>query len=980
MSSRYELQAHIQPLVVAPRTEGVFDQREITIQSYQTTVPFDYAKLDAGLGKAWLTPQIRFGVFARLDTKTADSLNVVLGLQDELTVRTYDYDERRPLWYSWQNVVVDTVNLRYFKDENGLLRITTTGGGQRITDDRLHEFNSGFLGIPQESVSKRQFDLGKLRDLCFNRFLERLYMLRFSDPSGKEYRSIDHALFQSRKYIDPEAERLLEVRSDTNATVESFESDTPVDTSDLAAEIRVRFTIRGLSGSLRLKFPKVVYRKPMTTPEEQVRVFYRLVDVTVSSILDDNYYTTQKTSLDDLRVNPCLHPDLMDLAPFREVLVIAEARRSFLLDIDLNAAWHKWLPPLRAIDELLQSDVIAEDVKDIVQELVRLAPTVAARLLSTCRGDAKTYGLGGIVASALASGLQALPPVVRAQAEEQILAWTIEREVDSWEIDVEKSEFGALGLRWRIDDIAFDHLPAVVWKLFGVIHAKLTTSSDDVGCLLCKYDWCVTVAKSLPSNHSRNPAAFRLIAENRIPKSVSEATRVLKRPVSSIDELDEAVLNQFGLPLWPLFSACRENGDVRLSNEGIGSALAVRIYAGNTNPRGGEHSAETVLGPGDTMSHPLTGDHAAVDVKFEKYGRAYSVKVPILGENTPTVALDNRRIIATAINRKRITTLQEYRQQIDPDQIVVGSSPGLLEVFEQIHYANLTDGPPAVLLLGEPGVGKTHIADLIHKSSSRALKPFEVVNAGSGGGDINLQRGEWIGYGKGHGLQHIDKKGHPGHLMRANGGTLFVDEIASFSIELQTIFLSVLERRAVQKVGGESLTSDVRCILATNADLEKAVAEGKFRRDLLDRIPVKIRIPPLRERKGDILLLARKFAGNRQILPRCLIALLRHEWPDNIRGMKLKMDLAIARMKSGKLTAIGLEHLDLPDEVISRVEDLDEDVCLRELWTLADKLAHDEGYEHGTGLQRRAGEIMGVRESQASKAYQTYGFSNAASA
>lgn len=142
MPLRYEPKDHIQQLDTAPRAVGILDQREITIQSFQTTVPFDYKVLTTGLEKAWLTPQIRFGVFARSDTNGKDALNVVLGLQDELTIRAYDYDNRRPLWFSWQDTVVDTVNIHYFQDEDGLLRFTTTGGGQRITDDRLHEFNS----------------------------------------------------------------------------------------------------------------------------------------------------------------------------------------------------------------------------------------------------------------------------------------------------------------------------------------------------------------------------------------------------------------------------------------------------------------------------------------------------------------------------------------------------------------------------------------------------------------------------------------------------------------------------------------------------------------------------------------------------------------------------------------------------------------------------------------------------------------------
>src|SRR5262249_18834718 len=151
------------------------------------------------------------------------------------------------------------------------------------------------------------------------------------------------------------------------------------------------------------------------------------------------------------------------------------------------------------------------------------------------------------------------------------------------------------------------------------------------------------------------------------------------------------------------------------------------------------------------------------------------------------------------------------------------------------------------------------------------------VNAGGGGGDINIQRGEWIGYGKGHGIQGIDKNGRPGHLMDANGGTLFIDEFDALSLDLQVCFLSVLEKRSIQKVGGESFTPDVRCIFATNADVEREVARRTLRRDLLDRISFRIAIPPLRERRGDILLLAKHFAADHEIRDRCLIALLRYQ-------------------------------------------------------------------------------------------------------
>src|SRR5262249_10462217 len=315
MSSRYDPKDHIQPLVVAPRAEGILDQREITIHSYQTTVPFDFDALDAALGKAWLTPQIRFGVFSRIPSTGRQALNLVLGLQDELTIRAYDYDERRPLWYSWRDAVVDTVNLHYFRDKDGLLRFTTAGGGRRITDDRLHDFNSAFLRVPEEAVSKRQFDLDKLRELCFKRFADRLYMIRFADPSAMEYRSIDHALFQSRQYIDPNAERLKEISTDKKVKIESFDSDIPVKTDELASSILVRFFIRGSSGSLRLRFPKVTYKRELKTPEDQAIVFYHLAHATVNAILDADYYTHQPRSLDELSADLGMFPEMVDLTP-----------------------------------------------------------------------------------------------------------------------------------------------------------------------------------------------------------------------------------------------------------------------------------------------------------------------------------------------------------------------------------------------------------------------------------------------------------------------------------------------------------------------------------------------------------------------------------------------------------------------------------------------------------------------------------------
>jgi len=980
MHSQYEPREHIQHLDVAPRAEGILDQREITIHSYQTTVPFDYGALDAGLEAAWLTPQIRLGVFSRSHLVGKDALTVVLGLQDELSVRAYDYDNRRPLWYSWQDVIVDTVNIHYFRDEDGLLRFTTTGGGRRITDERLHDFNSAFLGIPKGAVSKRHFDLEKLRELCFDRFIDRLYMLRFSDPSGDEYRSIDHALFQSRQYIDPKAERLHEIHADTQVKVESFDSDIDVRAKDLASSIRVRFFIRGLSGALRLRFPKISYKNDPATSREQAAVFYRVVDATVSSILDSDYYTQQRRLLEELDTNVGMFPDMVDLTPFREALTSGDAREEFISDLDIAAPWQKWLPHLRALDELALSEVVVAHVADLMGELAKRDPKTAVRLLAACQNDAKMHRVGAVVAGSLAAELQGIQGEMRAQVEGSLLSWAVDCEEEAWDLDPQTDEIGVLNLRWRIEDLSLDVLPSVLWKLVGVLHARLTTSNGETGALLERFSWCMTAAKALPPNHSKNPMALRLVAACRVPQSVVDGAKVLKEPVGDLRALDDAVLAQYGLPLWPLLAASRSEGRAVLSNMGIGAAIGVVARPTGVLLGDDGQPSTTDLIPDGSISFSVPDDVITVEVEFEKFGRRYQQTLSLVGEVLSAVSADNVRVLPAAISQKRRVAQRKYREAIDPQGIVVGTSSGMLEVFEDIHYANAMDGCPAVLILGEPGVGKTHIAQLLHDSSTRSSEDFRTVNAGGGGGDINIQRGEWIGYGEGHGIQGVDGKGRPGHLMNVDGGTLFVDEFATMSQDLQVVFLSVLEDRAIEKIGGEPVTPNVRCIFATNADIDDAVAAGTLRRDLVDRIGITFRIPPLRDRRGDILILAKHFAADHGVTDRCLVAILRHNWPGNVRELQKLIQRAAAHKTSDDAATIDLEHIDLPPEIIAAVETIDADACRRELWHLADKVARDEGLSPGAGLQRRAGEIMGVGESQACKMYRKHGLSTATTA
>jgi len=576
-----------------------------------------------------------------------------------------------------------------------------------------------------------------------------------------------------------------------------------------------------------------------------------------------------------------------------------------------------------------------------------------------------------VLAAASCDALQRVPAAHRAAVESELAAWALIQPDDLWRVDVDAGAIEVGRLRLRLDDLCLDTIVAVLGRLLTALHVGLTGAGGDIRSRLEQMRWCIEAASALPPNHYRLPPALRLIASKLVPRLPQESARVLREPAASFEDLDRALLDQFGLPAWPSLRAAISDNGVVVSNEGIGAAPGLAL-----RPSGGLFEEDGACGydlaAGDTISVAFPEQHGEAEIRFRKFGaeQVLALRLDRRGTAPPLPATASP---ALPIDRKRIEAQRTYREQIDPNGLVIGSSPSLLQVFEEIYHANMLNDPASVLILGDPGVGKTHIARLIHESSKRSSKPFLPVNAGGTGGDLNIQRGEWIGYGSGHGISGVDPKGKHGYLMRADGGTLFVDECAALSPDLQVIFLSVLEQRSIECIGGDSVKPNVRCIFATNEDIDAAVSAGTLRRDLLDRISTTIQIPPLRDRRGDILLLARRFAGAVTIDEQCMVALLRHDWPGNIRELQKTLERAAVRVQSDDSDRLSVEHCELPDSVVKEVDGLAEDGCRRELWQLADSIARAEGFEPGTGLQRRAAEIMGVKEAQASKMYGALG-------
>ncbi|NOX37921.1 MAG: sigma-54-dependent Fis family transcriptional regulator [Calditrichaeota bacterium] len=213
-------------------------------------------------------------------------------------------------------------------------------------------------------------------------------------------------------------------------------------------------------------------------------------------------------------------------------------------------------------------------------------------------------------------------------------------------------------------------------------------------------------------------------------------------------------------------------------------------------------------------------------------------------------ALDNLRL------KKEVEELQAAFQEERQLPQIISACPAMKQVLEMAREFAQTD--TTILITGETGTGKNLIAQYIHYNSPRFDKPFVSLNCGAI--PAQLMESELFGYEKGA-FTGADQKGKIGLLERADGGTLFLDEISELSLDLQTKLLHVLETREFYRVGGlQPIRVDVRFIAATNADLRQRVEAKQFRLDLYYRLNVAtLRIPPLRERKEDILPLTKYF-------------------------------------------------------------------------------------------------------------------------
>ncbi len=289
--------------------------------------------------------------------------------------------------------------------------------------------------------------------------------------------------------------------------------------------------------------------------------------------------------------------------------------------------------------------------------------------------------------------------------------------------------------------------------------------------------------------------------------------------------------------------------------------------------------------------------YASVDTAVEalKHGAFDYVTKPVDPD-------DMSHMIRNALKQKNLTEenvrLKEKISELNPREKIIGESMEMQRVYEMIDQVAEADSN--VLIRGESGTGKELIARAIHTQSHRRYFPIVAVNCGSI--PETLLESELFGHEKGAftGAQYRRK----GKLELADEGSLFLDEIGDISPKMQVDLLRVIESRTFTRLGGnEEIHSDFRLICATHKNLEEMVEEGNFRKDLYYRINVfSIFIPPLRERKSDIIPLAehfiRKYAQSmakpeRTLSPEAREMLLQHDWPGNVRELENAIERAM---------------------------------------------------------------------------------------
>ena len=267
--------------------------------------------------------------------------------------------------------------------------------------------------------------------------------------------------------------------------------------------------------------------------------------------------------------------------------------------------------------------------------------------------------------------------------------------------------------------------------------------------------------------------------------------------------------------------------------------------------------------------------------------------------------------VARAVRSQKLENEnRELRTRVDNKfglENVIGESPAMQEIFEVVQQ--VAPARASVLVLGESGTGKELIAKAIHNLSPRAKQPLVTVHCAAL--SPTLLESELFGHEKGAFTGAHERR--IGRFEQANGGTLFLDEIGEIDQAIQVKLLRFLGERTFERVGSnKTLTADVRLIAATNRNLEEQVSKGDFREDLFFRLRVvEMRLPPLRDRGTDVIMLAKAFLKEfsdengkpiEGLHPDAVEALLNHPWPGNVRELRTAIEHSVVLCRDDTIT------------------------------------------------------------------------------
>jgi len=332
----------------------------------------------------------------------------------------------------------------------------------------------------------------------------------------------------------------------------------------------------------------------------------------------------------------------------------------------------------------------------------------------------------------------------------------------------------------------------------------------------------------------------------------------------------------------------------------------------------------------------------------------------------PFIVEDILNIVSRALEKyslvKQVTYLRNELERYHPFKAIIGQDKKMREIFDLISTIAESDG--AVLIQGESGTGKELVARAIHNFSSRKDLPFVVINCATI--PQTLMESEIFGYNKGAftGASHTTL----GKLEIANKGTVFLDDIDMLEINMQAKLLRVIQEREFERLGSiKVMKVDVRFVAASNKELKEAIEKGDFRQDLFYRLNVfPIRLPPLRERRGDIPLLLNHFLEfnmkksgkpSKKFSKKALEVLTKYYgWPGNVRELQNLVERLFTIIKHTVIHLKDLSSFDLGKEEITNLP-------LKEAVNMFEKQYIGEVLEMVDGNRTRAAEILGIHRN-----------------